>query len=375
MLVAATRWADVIEWVNQVRERLQVGRVLPPESGRTFAVLPPNGAGVSVETALNSRCTSDQDGDQRLFHWGLFDIDRRLPDSDIERIRRLAVFPRFTRESVEVAGAGKRLIFDIGEPSGEQGLRWAMVESGMQQQSVCLVCASLGAGMVFDSMGIDGRAMPGNRRSVMAFDIDAMIPSYPEGFWTEATPGGFRPWRTGNLPDPKRRGAVPLLKALTEARTTGAGSHAAGDVEFGQLIWAARGRTPHLYKSKAWGMTIPTWAGLQDLSYVLAVHDRTVYRYVNWSDGRPTHTLEPAPGVQSPPEAMEGLGDARRLIVLCVRESSGRAWWEIGYQLLNILIQATALELRYSARLLSDRERDRFSETGVPHAVAAVAVW
>jgi hypothetical protein len=96
---------------------------------------------------------------------------------------------------------------------------------------------------------------------------------------------------------------------------------------------------------------------------------------MNWSDGRPTHTLEPVQGLKPPPEAMEGLGDARRLIVLCVRESSGRAWWEIGYQLLNILIQATSLDLRYSARLLSDRERDRFSESGMPQAAAAVAVW
>ena len=37
----------------------------------------------------------------------------------------------------------------------------------------------------------------------------------------------------------------------------------ADKTKISQLLWAARGRTPHYVKSHPWGLTIPTWGGVQ----------------------------------------------------------------------------------------------------------------
>ena len=45
---------------------------------------------ISVETALNSRCTCDYDGDNKKGHWGTFNVKRKLPKKQIvDRVTEL----------------------------------------------------------------------------------------------------------------------------------------------------------------------------------------------------------------------------------------------------------------------------------------------
>ncbi|OEU50949.1 MAG: hypothetical protein BA861_12040 [Desulfobacterales bacterium S3730MH5] len=80
---------------------------LPPDSERLEAELSPEGETISVEMALNSRCTSDYDGNSKKFHWGMFDGSRRLSETQIKRIIHLARIPRFTGRKVEIRGSSR----------------------------------------------------------------------------------------------------------------------------------------------------------------------------------------------------------------------------------------------------------------------------
>jgi hypothetical protein len=61
-----------------------------------------------------------------------------------------------------------------------------------------------------------------------------------------------------------------------------------------------------------------------------------------------------------------------KAIVLCQNEKTGRALWEIGYMLENMLLQATSLGITYESKILSVDEASRLNEIGVANAVAAV---
>lgn len=373
MFISASYWADLTEWFHQVRGRFKPEPAFPPESERAPAALPVEGSTVSVETALNSRCTSDHDMDQKVFHWGLFDPQRRLTEDHVHQILLRSLLPDWAVEGVKIEQEGCRLVFVVDDGPEDQHRRRRMIAAGMSQQAVCLVCAAWGAGMIFKSQGIHGRRISGSRRNVMEFQIDAMQPSYGSSYWTDAPPGSPRPWRSGNLPDPGRTGSVPLAEAFKRLQSPSTGARSADEADLGQILWAARGRTPHLYKSKAWGMTIPTWAGIQNLSEVHLIEDRSLYRYINWQDGFPTHRLEaikPWRGDLGIHEAH----DAERCIVLSVNEDSGRAYWEIGYQLLNILLQAAALDCSVRLRVLKDEEQSSFAKAGIDKAVAIVCL-
>ncbi len=214
MSLFALRWADLTEWFYQIKGRLKPGPSFPPESKRVPGGLPAEAGPISVETALNSRCTSDHDQDQKVFHWGLFDPQRRLTDDDVGRIVQRSLLPRVAAEGIRIEQDGRRLAFLVDEVPEDQHRRRRMIEAGMLQQSVCLTCAAAGAGMIFESQGIHGRRLSGSRRNIMEFEIDAMLPSYGDSYWTESVPGSPRPWRRGNLPDPRRVGPLPLAEAL-----------------------------------------------------------------------------------------------------------------------------------------------------------------
>ena len=51
---------------------------VPPDSEREKVELPSEGHAISVEMALNSRCTSDYDENPKRFHWGMFDTTKKL---------------------------------------------------------------------------------------------------------------------------------------------------------------------------------------------------------------------------------------------------------------------------------------------------------
>ena len=118
-----------------------------------------------------------------------------------------------------------------------------------------------------------------------------MKPSYNGSFWSNLPPAGRNPWLKGNLPHPVRDGGKPLLGTLDNLGTHNKSSRSSTEQSISQLLWAARGRTPHFYNSKPWGMTIPTWAGDQNISSVYLISNNRLSTYLNWDNNRPTHAL------------------------------------------------------------------------------------
>lgn len=331
-----------------------------PEEERAVAVLPPEGENTSVETALNSRCCSDNTGNQRWIHWGMFDNETKLSSEQIDRVIRLATIPRFTNHRVEFSADGNILTFSIDNHlSGVERDR-AMIESGMQQQAVGLVCAALGVGMVFQNLGRDGTVLSDDVFGNVKFRLGPMRPGYDGTYWTEKAPRSEKSWQRGNLPDPHRKSTTPLVSILKKPKITHTGTQAVSRAVLGQLLWAARGRTPHFYKSKPWGMTIPFWTDRIQASSVYMWKNGTIYEYINWENDRPTHSIR-----ELGPFHLEHLKSRDNSLVshqtgfiISRNDRHNRALWEIGYVLTNFLVQARALNISYTAVLLKkDQEK------------------
>lgn len=345
-------------FIKKIIRRLAKNRPLLPDNEKEVVYLPKDGHKVSVETALNSRCCSDHDNDPELFHWGMFDASRKLSEETIGTLANHARCYQLTRSRPEIRRTANILTFLVdGRLSGLQQ-KWAMVESGMQQQACALACAALGIGMVFKSMSDCGPLLSADELATMRIMVDAMKPSYDGSYWSNQPPAGRKPWLPGNLPDPMRGGNIPLLATLSSVQINHNGYQSLTDQAIGQLLWAARGRTPHLYKSRPWGMTIPTNRGEQSNSSVYLLRDGGSFRYVNQAKDRPTHSMEPSRLLSH--EARERLircfPPSQSMIVLATHDKSEVALWEIGYQLLNILVQASALDLSYQAFLLDHEQ-------------------
>ncbi len=343
---------------------------------QTLKKVPAEGQTVSVETALNSRCTSDYDDDQRRFHWGMFDSSRKLAPEQIDNIVSLAKIPRFNDHNVEIRAKKNILTFVIQRNESETINEWAMIESGMQQQAVGLVCAALGVGMVFSNLGKDGKSISDSEHGTIRIKLAPIKPSYNGRFWSNQTPAGEASWLTGSLPDPVREGDKPLILTLENLKTKNEGSAAATDNSISQLLWAVRGRTPHLYKSKPWGMTIPTWAGEQNISSVYLVSRGKIFKYVNWKNNKPTHSLSEITTIENKLNKghLESFSVSSNLIVLGKNENSGRALWKIGYQLLNLILQANSLGVSYQAALLDETKKISVAQAGIAAPVAVLAI-
>jgi hypothetical protein len=366
--------ASVEEWFNRIRGRLTSSPQSPPEGERGLASLPREGLQTSLECALNSRCTSDTDDDPRVFHWGMFDIYHTLRQEDLLRVVEGAKIPRMNAELADVTLSGNELTFRVDHlPEGNKR-DWLMVESGMQQQAMCLACAALGFGLVFRNMGKNGTVTPDGRLATVKMKVDAMKPSYGESFWTTDAPG--EPWLKGNLPEPDRRGHRPLLQALSGLTVRQSGHTDLREDSLGQVLWATRGRTPHLYKSRHWGLTIPTWAGEMHISGIYLIREDGLFEYINESKGKPTHGIELRP-MKQPDQArsyLESLGARKALLVFARNEDFARAFWEVGYQLLNATLQAAALDLSYRAIFLDETEKALIESAGIRAPVAALAL-
>jgi hypothetical protein len=340
-------------------------------------VQPPSEADrISVEMALNSRCNSDSDGDSYHFHWGMFDSGKKLSGELIDRIIELARIPRFTDQKIEIRPDSNTLRFIVRQDLGKNPRDWLMVESGMQQQAVGLVCAALGLGMVFDNRGRDGIAISETEFETTKIKLGPMKPSYDGSFWTGGRPAGKSPWLAGNLPYPTTDGGMPLISALRESRIERKDSQESTEQSLSQLLWAARGRTPHFYKSKPWGMTIPRWRGEQHISSVYVIRDGELLRYINWKNNRPTHALSSIQKID-----VNSLGSTRGpiapeygLIVVGKNEISNRALWEVGYQMLNLLVQGHSLGINYRAMLLDPTQKGSFAEAGVIDPVGVLLI-
>jgi hypothetical protein len=367
-------WASVEEWFNRIRGRLKSSSEPPPENKRQLVELRREGDETLLEAALNSRCTSDNDGDPKIFHWGMFDPFHKLRQEDIGRLAAAAKIPRINAQRADVGVSGNTLTFRVEKTPIGFTRDCLMVESGMQQQALCLACAALGAGMVFQNMGKDGSEASDGNLATIKIRVDAMKPSYGDSFWTTAAPGS--PWLKGNLPEPDRKGRRPLLAALAGLKLGQLG-HAPLTVEaLGQLLWAARGRTPHLYKSRHWGMTIPTWAGEQRIGSLFLIQPDGLFEYINESKGVPTHGIEPIRSTEADHarRVLEKLDAGSALLVFSRNEGFARAFWEVGYQLLNAILQAASLGLSYQAILLDDSQKNLIESIGIKSPVAALAL-
>ncbi len=362
-----------IEMKNRIRNRFKKPVELPPDSKRSVTILPDDSAKVSVENALNSRCTSDYDDAPELFHWGMFNRYEKLSVKQINQIAGHIRIPRLTVHPADVRVNSNVLTFVIDNTVSGIQRDWLMIESGMQQQAVCLICAALGVGMVFRNCGKNGSSLSQSAHANVKIKLDAMKPSYGGSYWNTQAPEGFPAPRNGELPEPDRIGRKSLLAVLAHVPACHNSSLPVTETELGQLLWAARGRTPHLYKSRAWGMTIPTWGGTS-LTGLHVVADQRVWTYVNWKNNRPMHSLEPF-NVRARKETgrlSHGLNAGATALVLETKERSGRALWEAGYQLLNILLQAYSLGIGYEPLLLDETRKAEFRKTGIKEPVVAV---
>lgn len=344
-------------------------------SPRQPAHLLREGERTSIELALNSRCSSDYDGDPGVFHWGMFDGSSRLSDEQIARIAGLAGRFRVSEDSNRIGITGNSLAFLIGQPPASDFSGSVMVGSGMQQQAACLASAALGIGTQFNALGTDGAVLPSGEFAAVRIHLAPAKPSYRGSFWTAATPDHERPWLPGNLPDPRRDGTRPLLGVLLDMSFDCSEGIAATRSEVGQLLWAARGRTPHFYKSRPWGLTIPTWQGNQNISAVYVASGPNLYQYVNWQKGRPTHSvklIETASSFSLRLHTIFPLWDC--FIILGTDDSHARGLWEVGYQLLNVLLQASGLGLKYQTIMLHGEQREMFSRTPIMKPVMTIAL-
>jgi hypothetical protein len=358
----------------KIQNRLNPASGPKPDSQREESTLPKDGVLTSVETALNSRCTSDYDDNPRNFHWGMFDKNKILATTQIEQIINYAKIPRFTSGAIEIKAERNILTFLIDNRLTAIHRDWTMVESGMQHQAMGLVCAALSAGYAFNSQGADGQPVSDDKFATVQIKLDAMKPSYDGACWSNAAPAETKPWKRGTLPDPIRQGNKSLISTLAELKTKNNTGRHISQNDLGQLLWAARGRTPHYHMSAPWGMTIPTYHGEEGISDVFVIADGNLSKYINWKNKWPTHSLEITGKINN--DAAKLLVDQYKsgkcFIVLGRNRNEAKARWEIGYQLLNLMLQAHALNLSYSALLLDENQKKPFRNSGIEEPVAAL---
>jgi hypothetical protein len=351
--------------------------VLIPPKDKTMAQLPADGECVSVEKALNSRCSSDYDDDPSLFHWGMFDKSKFLSEEDVQRVIGLSNIRRFTSRALGIR-AEKNTLFFVTDPQAV-GIEkdWLMVESGMHQQAVSLVCAALGVGSVLLNLGPDGKIVSSKEFGSVRMKIDPMKPSYDGSFWSTSPPNRCKKWQKDNLPDPMRDGKTPLLSALRDYALQNIHGKPISIQSLSQLLWAARGRTPHFYKSIPWGLTIPVWTGDKDITDLLVLTGSRLFTYRNWGRRGPTHALKRfVPAKQDLYlRVLQLFPPWNCLIVLSTDDSHARALWEVGYQFLDLAIQAYSLDVSYEL-FFFEGERKAFlaDNLGISGPIAALGL-
>ena len=164
--------------LKKIRNRLAKQKLFPYVYKKEPACIPEEAYNISVETALNSRCCSDYDGDPELFHWGMFDASKKLSDDVAQTVARFAKTCRFTGCKLETRIDYNVLRFIADNSLAGSNKIWAMVESGMQQQAVALVCAAFGVGMVFRSMADNVTLNSINDLAVINIMIEDLTPIF-----------------------------------------------------------------------------------------------------------------------------------------------------------------------------------------------------
>lgn len=329
---------------------------------------------VSIEKVLNSRCSCDFDGNPRENHWGIFLKHHRLSQKIMDHVLQCCNAPQYSDGKL-VTWFDEKYLF-LGFKKAQQPLKTRMlhIESGMQHEAVYLACTALGIGTCIHNVGINGTEYEDKIATARHLILEK-ADCYPTGKFTTKTPGPEAPFKPGrNLPEPTRDGDVeclPELKHLTLFNNAGS---SAEEKDVPQLLWAAKGRTPHYVKSRPWGLTIPTWGGGQGYTDVYLVRGKKLFRYVNWRRtlpflrGNPTHDIEFLKNV----EISSQLEGASAGIILSRNEKTSRALWEAGYMLENMFLQARSLGISYESKVFDYNEISLLAEAGIPDAVATV---
>jgi len=343
---------------------------------------------VSIEKVLNSRCSSQFGVDCRKSHWGTF-IHRRPSKKIINRVLRCRNIPRFSSGKLVQWFTNGYLFLGFEKPKDPNAEQVLHIESGMQQEAAYLACAAQGVGTCIHNQGINGTEY-GEKIATSRHLIMKIVDPYESGKFTTKAPGPEKLFRRGkNLSEPLRDGDIECLPQLEHLTSFNKSGCSATKKDVSQLLWAAKGRTPHCIRIHAWnlqwGLTIPTWGGGQAYTSVYLVKDRDLFRYTNWTKkfsllnrlfreklkwtrGTPTHDI----GFVRKVNIRSQLDGADTAIILCRNEKSSRALWEVGYMLENMFLQAKSLHISYGSKIFNTNEMSQLAELGMRNAVAAV---
>jgi len=343
---------------------------------------------VSVEKALNSRCSSDHG--PKKSHFGTF-TKKRPSEETIDNILNCLSIPGFSDGKLLHWFENDYLYLGFENPRHPHRERVLHLESGMQHEAVYLACAAEGVGTCIHNQGINGTSYEKKTATARHLIMEITDP-YERGKFTTEAPGPEKPFVSGkNLTNPYRDGEIDCRSQMSKLATSSKTGSQATEKDTSQLLWAARGRTPHYIKTDRWkffsGITIPTWGGIQNCTSVYLAKNKKLYSYVNWTKefslmnrafgeklgwtrGNPTHEIRFMKNVNIDSQ-MDGHEET---IFLCQNEQTGRALWEIGYMLENMLLQAKSLNISYETKVFSLDKTSQPNEIEVANAVAAVLI-
>ena len=346
---------------------------------------------ISVEKVLNSRCSCDFGDNPKKDHWGIFIKEKYPSQRVLELILRCCNVPQFCDGKLLLWFENEYLFLGFEKTNDPFKTRLLHIESGMQQEAVYLACTALGLGTCIHNLGINGTEYRDKIATARHLILEKTN-SYDTGKYSTAPPSPEKPFKKGkNLSEPKRDGNVeclPELKQLNLFKKTGT---QADETEISQLLWAAKGRTPHYIKSHPWGLTIPTWGGGQNYTSVYLVKENKLFRYINWTTGffplswrmraKIMDIIPCAPAIGNPTHDIKFLKNvsissqldgANSAIILTRNEKTNRALWEVGYMLENMSLQAKSLKISYRSNIFNYNEIKQMAKAGVSEAVAAV---
>jgi len=343
---------------------------------------------ISIEKVLNSRCSCDSYRDPKKRHWGIYK-DKQPPQEIINRILKCCKVPQFSDGKLVHWFKDNYLFLGFEKTSNPTKARMLHIESGMQHEAVYLACTALGIGTCIRNQGINGTEY-GNKIATARHLIMEMADPYETGKYTTKAPGPEKPFKVGkNLIAPKRDGIVECLLELERLTLSNDNGAPADESDISQLLWAAKGRTPHCIRIHVWdllwGLTIPTWGGGQAYTNIFLIKEDKLFRYINWTKpfsllnrlflnyakwtrGNPTHDIHFIRNVNIRAQ----LDGAETAIILCQNEKTNRALWEVGYMLENMLLQAKSLKISYRSKIFNKNEIKQVAEAGVSEAVAAL---
>jgi hypothetical protein len=343
---------------------------------------------VSIEKVLNSRCSNNSDFDTKKSHWGTF-INRHPSKKIVNRILRCCNIPRFSNGKLLHWFKNDYLFLGFEKPNDPYTERVLHIENGMQHEAVYLACTAQGVGTCIHNQGINGTQY-GEKIATVRHLIMEIADPYDSGKFTTKAPSPEKPFLAGkNLNEPLRDGDIECLSHLEHLATTKKSGSSATEKDVSQLLWAAKGRTPHYIRkhvwNQLWGLTIPTWGGGQNYTTVYLIKDAKIFRYINWTKrfslinraflnyakwtrGNPTHDLRYNRNVDSCVQ----LDDVDTAIILCRNEETNRALWEVGYMLENMLLQTKSLGISFDSKVFTNNENRQLKRDGIPNAVAAL---